>query len=185
MKLTLYHGTDKKCAERIVVHGFKFKASDEHWLGNGVYFYLDSDLANWWTTKPSARFGSTINEPVVLTFEIEISSDKILDLRFLSGYRQCLDSYAEFEDAAFKSIRLGESIEKKRLRCSFFDYAFSALNLDCIIGNFILSKNVYLRDKPKELLAQLRRLDIPYAETQVCIKNGLDKGKVTEIRRVS
>ena len=62
---------------------------------------------------------------------------------------------------------------------------FSALNLDCIIGNFILSENVYLRDKPKELLAQLRRLDIPYAETQVCIKSGLDKGKVTEIRRVS
>ena len=49
--LHLYHGTDLKCAESIRTNGFVPRYSSEHWLGNGIYFFEDRALAEWWTTR--------------------------------------------------------------------------------------------------------------------------------------
>ncbi|MFR2561553.1 MAG: hypothetical protein ACLS8R_01670 [Anaeromassilibacillus sp.] len=50
MRFLAYHGTDRERAEKILAGAFRVKANDEHWLGTGVYFYLDASLARWWTT---------------------------------------------------------------------------------------------------------------------------------------
>ena len=66
LKLKLYHGTDFDIAQKICAEGFMCKTNLEHWLGNGIYFYLDKPLAKWWTTNPSKKFGTVIKQPVVL-----------------------------------------------------------------------------------------------------------------------
>ena len=89
----LYHGTDLENAKKICKNGFRWKQNDEHWLGNGVYFYLDRDLAEWWTTNPSKIFGTEIKVPCILSAEVSIKDERVLDLRNLQDYRECLLAY--------------------------------------------------------------------------------------------
>ena len=46
-----YHGTTSSAQESIENHGLDpnlVEKRDDHWLGQGVYFYDDFDLAKWW-----------------------------------------------------------------------------------------------------------------------------------------
>ncbi len=179
--LRLYHGTDAACADAICSGGFIYKPNNNHWLGNGVYFYTDLDLAKWWTTNPSSQFGTRVKNPAVIVFDIDISPDSILDLRTLSGYRKCISLYSKYESIAFKNIEFEEISKKKQIRCSFFDFAFEYSKLSCVIGNFYLGNNAYLSCVPQNILDELRRFNLPFIETQVCIKNGLDNGTIVDI----
>lgn len=44
----LYHGTDKKSAKSIIAENFKPSEGDNHWLGDGVYFYEEKFHAFKW-----------------------------------------------------------------------------------------------------------------------------------------
>ena len=55
LKLQVYHGTEFEIAQKICKEEFICKKNLEHWLGNGIYFYLDKPLAKWWTTNPSKK----------------------------------------------------------------------------------------------------------------------------------
>jgi len=51
-----------------------------HWLGNGVYFFVnDPDAAEWWGNMKSPNSGA------VMCTEIEIDESEILDLDTLTG----------------------------------------------------------------------------------------------------
>ena len=71
-----YHGTDYTLGQIICGEEFSIKKNDEHWLGNGIYFYHDLSLAEWWTTQPTSKFGSFINNPAIITCEIEVDEKK-------------------------------------------------------------------------------------------------------------
>lgn len=56
--ITGYHGTSSNYAESIEKHGLdpdKTHTRPDHWLGQGVYFFEDSDLAKWWACDISGK----------------------------------------------------------------------------------------------------------------------------------
>ncbi len=86
IKFKAYHGTDESVAQAIVENGFISRPNREHWLGEGIYFFLDKNLAEWWTTNPTKKSGMRIQTPVVIECTFEIETDKIFDLRNLTDY---------------------------------------------------------------------------------------------------
>lgn len=73
MSIIAYHGTKKEAVFAIEQNGFEFKPREDHWLGDGFYFYELEELAKWWANRNFSN-----NNPTVL--QVEIKVERILDL---------------------------------------------------------------------------------------------------------
>lgn len=167
-KLTAYHGTDKSVASDIVETGFHCKPNKEHWLGEGIYLYIDKALAEWWTTKPTKKHGTNITQPVIVECSVEVSEDRVLNLCTLDGYKKYIDLYNTFfRDWAFK-CRTQQEVSFKQLRCAFFNYVFLMYGIDVIIAPFVLPDQPYMPQYSKEEYG--KEMHILYTEVQVCIR---------------
>ena len=168
-----FHGTDQKYINEIIDKGFICKKNEEHWLGNGIYFYADISLAKWWTTNPSKKFGSKINDPAIIKCQIEAERKKVLDLRDLSDYIKFVEIYREEFLRMFYSVHIEINEDNKmrfakKIRCAYCDYIQKRLDLIMIIGNFDIPEQPY---QPKEYGELFNKFDIKYIETQICIYN--------------
>lgn len=181
--MLLYHGTDVKYANDILKCGFVCKRSKKHWLGNGIYFYLDKDLADWWTTNPTNEFGTVVNDKAILEVEVSFAEEKVLDLRKLSNYLDCLVELDNFTKLAMGTLALGVEHDMKTLRCAFFDWIFDSFDYDCIIASFTHPEQAYLQSSSSEVIHTMRSFFLNYTETQVCVREGLIKSK--SIRKCS
>jgi hypothetical protein len=180
-RFSCFHGTDKTAAIEIINSNFLYKKSEEHWLGNGAYFYLDYSLAKWWTSKPSKKFGTKINEPAILKCSIEVNYDEILDLRKLESFEEFAKIYKSdflpkvFDDTIICHGISGANIKDvKKLRCTYCDYLSKLYELKAIIGTFHLPSQPYLKDDYGDGFNQF---DIAYTETQLCV---FDQGIIKE-----
>ena len=41
MEIKIYHGTTLESARSILAEGFAYSLGNEHWLGDGVYFFAE------------------------------------------------------------------------------------------------------------------------------------------------
>ena len=166
-KITAYHGTDHCVVDEILKNGFHCKPNNEHWLGEGIYFYTDRSLAEWWTTNPTKKHGMEITNPVVLECTIEVDNDKLLNLCTLQGYEKYVDIYNSFfRKWAFQS-KPDEQVNFKQLRCAFFNYLHLMFDVEVIIAPFILPDQPYIPPCYNEQYAN--HMHIMYAEIQVCL----------------
>jgi len=169
--LTLYHGTDFSSAQRICGDSFTCRKNSEHWLGNGVYFFTDKALAEWWTGNPTNKFSARIEDPAIVTCELTISSDYVLDISTLEGYKEYAalfdDFLGNYPDEAKRKMKDNIKIKEVRnqLRCAFFDYISLLYDKALIIAPFHLPGQPYL---PKEH-EYLKEFCISYTEVQVCL----------------
>ena len=185
---TIYHGTDVEAARKIIVEGFKTKPSKEHWLGNGIYFYFDRSLAEWWTTRPTNKFGTSIQHPALVKCGISVEEERVLDMRKLKNYLQFVDKYRkEFWPYVINGrITVTEKdakfFDEKQLRCAFCDYLFNRYELDAIVGTFDLQGQPYLPE-PNTYGEYFDTFNLRYIETQFCVKNKeiITKTEVEEI----
>lgn len=176
-----FHATDLENAKNIIYNGFSYRPNKEHWLGNGIYFYLDYSLAEWWATKPSKKFGAEIKTPAILECTIGTEKDKILDLRELTDYHAFAHIYAneylpkifdgtigiEGANNPINNLELEDELLKK-IRCSFCDYLNEQYELDLIIGTFNLPNQPYL----SEVYGKgFKNFSLDYVETQICVFN--------------
>lgn len=166
-KISLYHGTELANAKKIINGEFKIKKNDEHWLGNGIYFYEDEPLARWWTTNPTTKFGTQqIRRPAVIECQIEIAKQDILDLRCLEDYRLFCKIYKE---VYLKQI-IGNSsdmpLEIKKLRCAFCDFIQDRYQYKMIVGTFYQPKQPYL---PTRYGRHFKKFRLPYIEIQYSV----------------
>ena len=76
-KIKVYHGTDKSVVDDIMRSGFRCKPNKEHWLGEGIYFFIDKSLAEWWTSNPSKKHGVNVTNPAIIECTIEAEDDKV------------------------------------------------------------------------------------------------------------
>lgn len=173
IRLKLYHATDESRVQSILNGGFVCKTNDEHWLGNGIYFFLDYDLARWWSTNPTKKFSVKISKPAILCVDLNILSDDILDLSLLSGYLNCLDAYVRFEKETLTTLEPEIRHSLKKLRCAFFDTVFRTSYVEAIIGSFAHDDQKYLKTQPDSIIKQLRLFDLPFVEKQVCVRSGV------------
>lgn len=168
--LEAFHGTDIRNVDSIIKSGFICKPNKHHWLGNGVYFYLDFSLARWWTTNPTNKFGVNIINAAIIKCKIKAKNDNVLDLRRLSDYTKFVDIYRnEFLPLLFHgdiySIH-NEVIDTKTLRCTYCDYLNIKHKYKLIIGTFFLPTQPYM---PAECGKFFDTFDISYIESQLCV----------------
>jgi hypothetical protein len=83
-----YHGTDSENVDNILNSNFNPSVGDRHWIGDGIYFFIDgiSDPvinAIKWVKHESSRTNCKIVS--VLSSEIEHTEDNLLDLRTKDG----------------------------------------------------------------------------------------------------
>ncbi|UYT11293.1 hypothetical protein [Lactococcus garvieae] len=92
-KYDCYHGTGLKNYQNIVECGtFTFKPRENHWLGGGVYFFIDDVAkAKWWakSNRPDKE-----TPPLVLKVNLEFELDELLNLDSEEDLKK-LDEYAE------------------------------------------------------------------------------------------
>lgn len=171
MRLILYHGTDYEIAQTIMRDEFLVKKNDEHWLGNGIYFYIDDSLAKWWTSNPTKKHGSTIKKPAIIKAMLIVPDNRVLDLRRKSDF----DKLVEWElDYRTKCVEYAsdEDINGYKYRCALFDDILNRRGIDVIIGGFD-SKNQPYNDT--RTISLLKKLRITYTEIQVCVKTDAQK----------
>lgn len=166
-KLYLYHGTELKNAKKILNGEFKVKKSDEHWLGNGVYFFEDESLAKWWTTNPTTKFGTQqITKPAVIECQIEIDKQDILDLRCLEDYNFFCEIYRDIFLKQVISNSSEKPLEITKLRCAFCDFMQERYQYKMIIGTFYQPNQPYL---PTRYGKYFKKFRLPYIEIQYSI----------------
>ena len=81
-----YHATDESNLSIIIENNFEFNPNDEHWLGNGIYFFKDPALAKHWGEQiPTTKYGE-INKFVLIKAKIDVDDDFLCDMKLLDGY---------------------------------------------------------------------------------------------------
>ncbi len=166
-KITAYHGSDLSVAEDIVRDEFHCNSNKEHWLGDGIYFYIDKNLAEWWTTKPTNKHGMEIKEPVIIECAIEAEEDKVLNLCDLQGYKKYVDLYNSFFKTWAFQAKPQEEVNIKQLRCAFFNFLLLIYDIDMIIAPFILPDQPYMPRYFNDQYAN--NMHISYCEVQICV----------------
>lgn len=166
MEMEVFHGTDLANAHNIIADNFIYRPNNAHWLGNGVYFYIDLALAKWWTTNPSKKFGVKVKNAAIIKATIEISNTDYLDLRNLRDYKMFSKIFFNEYIPMMKYGSFGYNKKNINIiRCSFCDYLKAQYDLKAIIGNFSIRKQPYLKSH-QELSSQLKLF---YIETQLCL----------------
>lgn len=93
----LFHGTIQYNWQQIrLTNMFNFKMRDNHWLGNGVYFFVnDYEQAKLWssfTARNTRDKNPSAVQQVVLYLEYVIANEDLLDLDTAKG-RRLLDEF--------------------------------------------------------------------------------------------
>lgn len=165
-KIIVYHGTDAQYANDIIKNGFKCKTNKEHWLGNGIYFYLDYNTAKWWANTPKVKFGSQIKNPIVIKAKINSNRNNTFDTRIYDDYMYLLELFEEFLDKLCKNGKVNNHISIDRLRCMFFDWVYSEFeDIEIFIAGFEKRKECNNSNDLKY------KLKVPYIEYQMCVFN--------------
>lgn len=170
-----YHGTCSKYRYNIESNGLDPKECrhrDDHWLGQGVYFFDDYEKALWWATSISSKNDNCGG--IVFKSNIEAPDEEVLDLddnkqldAFLTETLKTLDEIKNccpgqmpiFEDAKFRAV--------------FFDYYKRQKGISVIIGTFqkefagyTTKRNTSDRELQKKIM---NTIGIKFRERQICV----------------
>lgn len=177
-----YHVTDLSNVDSIKREGFHIGENDEHWLGTGVYFFIDPALALKWSRPPTRKY-SKIKKPAYFKVKIKTLSYFVCDMRLLDDYNKVYKSYEFFKSYVQKSNGIGNfSIPK--MRNVFFNWLVKKYELKCIVGNFT--------DRSKNLLTVstcegdfIKNINMPYTETQICVSDTqiIVSTKIVDLRK--
>lgn len=177
-KITAYHCTNKESAQSIIDTQKFFPSTKEkgHWLGGGVYFYIDIYFAIQWAIIGVLKkttvdtFEEIKNKSDILSADINFSNYNVLDLTVPEGYEIFLSfleyiketkGNEEYEKAKNKGdiyiIKMLEIMEREENIETFssFDIVYAEYN----------DTNVYKKvsEKKSDFLVCI--------EKQICVKN--------------
>lgn len=170
-----YHGTCSANRYSIEKDGFdpaKCKYRDDHWLGQGVYFFDDYDKALWWASDISQKNGKC--GAIVFKSIIEAPDEEVLNLDDYKQYDSFLTATMETIEEV-KKYCPGEMpvFEDTKFRAVFFDYYKKKHNVSVIIGTFQKEVAGYTtrrtcdeREKQKQIM---RIIGLKFQERQICV----------------
>lgn len=147
-----YHGTIKEIAQRIIDEKFTFSDRDDHWLGNGIYFFGYKCDAVWWA-KLETKKSIPANEPAVIQADIIFSAEDFIDLDDRSQLEIFNEYYKEYTKLSVKISFKNE----KQMRCFLIDTFMRDKDLNIIAYTFKRSNCLF-----KEL---------PYNQRQICVRD--------------
>lgn len=187
-----YHSTSEDAAMKILSDNFKMPSissndSEErtkkffkYWLGTGVYFFEDVEVAKWWSSKPSDTFGEEGTHKIL---KCEITGNNVIDLRKVTEWRNLIKRFDLFMSEVGKNfiVNLPEEMPtdskdsneykqymdtKHKLRCFFFNWYHEAYKVDIIIAAFNQEEFEYI-EKGQYNIDKF--LDLYYTEVQYCV----------------
>lgn len=189
-KITGYHGTKERFANSIINDGFKIampKKGDNHWLGHGIYFYSDYELAEWWSKtkveKQNKKYGCN-DKPVVIKGNIHADNVWDLDNPFiLRQFKECQKELERqfIEQGVELDFTEGKRPISEKIRCFWMDAMKEEKSIEVIIYTFSRSNPSYvtseyhvnkLEDYP------LYNMGLAYHEKQICVTK--DKNVVSK-----
>ncbi len=176
VRYPIFHGTDYDIAKQIESVGFIVRKNEHHWLGNGIYFFKDCNLAIWWAKAQHREFGSTVKTPAVINAQLIVDRSRVLDLRDLADLKQFMDWKVELDSM----ISNDHEIDIQAYRCALFDGIFDKKDKDVIIGCFDSEGKKYISDI-LGLGDALDQLKLIFGEVQFCVKESKQKELIADI----
>lgn len=170
-----YHGTSENFRYSIEKDGLdpsKSKYRSDHWLGQGVYFFTDYDIAMWWANTTSSHNGKC--GALIYKSEINSPDNEVLDL----------DKYSHVDKFYTEIIRNLDAIKEcckekmpvftyENCRAVFFDYYKIKNNISVVMGTFQKECAKYTTHRSREELGVQRQLmeslGVKYSEKQICV----------------
>lgn len=159
-----YHGTFQENIPVIKQRGFTYKFRDDHWLGQGFYFYENSKLAHWFITR-KRKSQKAIS---VLKALLSSESNKVLDLDSPEGINFFYQEIQNILTDANGAITFSKDDPHKN-RCAMLDVIKEIHNIEIIIHTF------ERKDRPSYAAVDtnwfdehLFPVDVTYKEKQIC-----------------
>lgn len=168
-----YHGTLVENLPSIRKGGFTYQYRDNHWLGQGIYFYENHKLANWFITRTKATDTKKNSEGDICIIKALLSSEqnRVLDLDSVDGVTFFYEETAEILNKASGGVTFSKSTPHKN-RCFLLDIIKELHNLDIIIQTFERKDNPsYGAANTKFFEANLFPINVNYKEKQICATN--------------
>ena len=170
-----YHETCSKYRYNIEKNGLdpsKCKYRDDHWLGQGVYFFDDYDKAMWWATSISSQNNNCGG--VIFQSHIEALDNEVLNLddkKQLDAFiTKTMETLKEVEKSCDGKMPI---FEDAKLRAVFFDYYKKQNKISVIIGTFLKEFAGYTaRRSHSEIELQKKIMyvtGIKFQERQICV----------------
>lgn len=170
-----YHGTCLKYRNNIEEKGLdpaECMYRDDHWLGQGVYFFDDLDKAMWWATLISSHNNNCGG--IVFESNIEASEEEVLNLddkRQLDAFiTQTLGTLEEIKNNCSGQMPI---FEDAKFRAVLFDYYKKQNKISVIIGTFqkdfagyTVRRSLYEKELQKKIL---NTIGIRFHERQICV----------------
>lgn len=120
MNVLAFHGTGLSNYENIVkTKSFSFKRRDDHWLGNGVYFFVDDfERAKRWAegNRPDKN-----TAPVVIETKFEFKQGELLDLDKSDGLKKLNDFARNFKTELQRKRVLINNTDEHKFHCKLLD----------------------------------------------------------------
>jgi hypothetical protein len=166
-----YHGTSEENVSDILENQFIAVRRDEHWLGQGIYFYDDSQLAEWWIKKKLETYSGV--GPAVIKATMRCEKNSFLDLDrngdldlFFSKLENLLMSGQIEIDLRLRTD------EKSRIRnlCFCIDLLKRCSGLKLIAMTFLKANPSYVRGNILNFEEDYFPLPfaVSYKERQIC-----------------
>lgn len=108
MKIIGYHNTESDNVEDIITNGFKYRKNEKHWLGQGIYFFDNLDMA-------FRNIDMLDHEKDIKTIvaEINVTDSEFLNLdevKNLNEFRKfCSQLYQKMEKEGIELVIKGKS----------------------------------------------------------------------------
>lgn len=182
-KIIGYHGTKERFVDSIINDGFKIapsKEGDNHWLGHGVYFYSDYELAEWWSRtkveRQNEKYGYN-DKPVVIKGHIHAENIWNLDNPFrMKQFKECQKNLEkQFVELGIKlDFTKGKRKLSEKIRCFWMDAVKENENIEVIIYTFSRSNPSYIASEYHVNVVEdfsLANMGLAYHEKQICVTN--------------
>lgn len=177
--MTGYHGTCSNAVKNIEKYGLdpeQVKYRDDHWLGQGVYFFEDYRKAQWWANDIAGKSWNQGSYPVIYQADIKAKESKILDLDNENSldlfYTRILYCLKEIESPSREKYPI---FTKESIRAVYFDYYKIEYGISVIMYTFHKDCIKYGKTRNKNALNQqkklVRALGVAYKEKQICVSD--------------
>jgi hypothetical protein len=158
-----YHGTTQESASNIEREGFRSNANDKHWLGEGVYFFEDPSLAEWWAKNQADNMGGNA---AIIKVKLSAEPHETLNMTLRSDFEKFCAFTDEYRhELAVHGTRIRG--DKNKFRCKLFNIYKIRFDIKLIIAIFKIEGNLSREEKV------LDSLDMLPGRKQLCVTSNV------------